>query len=67
MEKFNFKKIILILFFSLILLTLTINVIGFINDVYGTEIGKYLSIYNIIVLCIEVVLYKYLNGPFAKK
>lgn len=67
MEKFNSKKIILILFFSLMLLTLIINLIGFINDVYGTEIGKYLSVYNIIALCIEMVLYKYSNDSYIKK
>ena len=61
MEEFNFnfmKGVYTFLLFGMIILTLTINVIGFLNNVYGTDSGKLLSLYNCCALCIETILYR---------
>lgn len=61
------NKYILILFFSLIVIVLSVNIIAFFKGIYGTSLGQYISVFNITILGIETLLYKYLNKPFKKK
>lgn len=61
------KKCIIFLFFLVTIVILVANIVMFTTDLYYTPIGRYISIFNIVALSIEGLLYLYLNKPIKKR
>lgn len=61
------NKYLLITFFSFIFLMLIVNIIAYLNDVWGTEVGKYLKYFNIFMIVVTYIQFRILNKPFKNK
>lgn len=61
------KKCILLLFLLMIIIVLGVNIVAFLNNLYGTRIGRCISLFNIVALSIEVPIYLFVNKPSKKR
>lgn len=61
------NKYLLITFFSFIFLMFIVNIIAYLNDVWGTEVGKYLNYFNIFMIVVTYIQFRILNKPFKNK
>lgn len=61
------NKYLLITFFSFIFLMFIVNIIAYLNDVWGTEVGKYLKYFNIFMIVVTYIQFRILNKPFKNK
>lgn len=61
------NKYLLITFFSFIFLMLIVNIIAYLNDVWGTEVGKYLKYFNIFMIVVTYIQFRILSKPFKNK
>lgn len=70
MAQFSFKmksKFILFLFLSMTIIILGVNIVALLNNLYGTRIGRYISVFNLVAISIQGSIYLLVNKPFKKR
>lgn len=54
-------KGLLFLFFTIVIIVLSVNIIALFNGIHGSQYGKYLNAFNIVVSMVQFGLYRIIN------